>query len=122
MSPLPDACYEYFRYFSQHDAISAGFVRECLGCLGIDATAEQNVEACNFSGSGPTTCGDSGSPKDIMDACEAKLITKLGYTIEEYVSSLPPRVVLNRMERFGYKVVASAGMGQTCSWTLYKQD
>eukprot|EP00043_Microstomoeca_roanoka_P029973 m.24053 g.24053 ORF g.24053 m.24053 type:complete len:85 (-) comp9616_c0_seq1:436-690(-) len=78
------------------------------------------VSCENVLGSGPTTCGDVTSPEDLMEACEAKLIVKLGHTIEEYVTQLPPREVLNRMEKFGYKVVAAAGMGQTCAWTLHK--
>lgn len=39
---------------------------------------------------------------------------------KEYISSDPPRVVLDKMEKIGYKVIASTGVGQTIIWTLYK--
>ena len=32
----------------------------------------------------------------------------------------PPRIVLNKLEVKGYKVVAVTGVGQTCIWTLHK--
>ena len=41
---------------------------------------------------------------------------------KEYISSDPPRVVLNKMNQIGYKVVSSAGVGQTMIWTLYKPE
>ena len=41
---------------------------------------------------------------------------------KEYISSDPPRVVLNKMDWIGYKVIASTGVGQTIVWTLYKPD
>lgn len=40
----------------------------------------------------------------------------------EYISTDPPRVVLNKMDQIGYKVVASTGVGQTIIWTLYKPE
>ena len=41
---------------------------------------------------------------------------------KEYISSDPPRVVLNKIEQLGYKVIASTGVGQTIIWTLHKPD
>ncbi len=32
------------------------------------------------------------------------------------------RVVLNKLSIKGYKVVAMTGVGQTCIWTLYKDE
>ena len=33
----------------------------------------------------------------------------------------PPRLVLDRLEDLGYKVIAVTGVGQTCIWTLHKE-
>jgi hypothetical protein len=41
---------------------------------------------------------------------------------EEYRCNQPPRIVLDRLEKLGYRVVASAGVGQTMIWTLYKPE
>ena len=32
------------------------------------------------------------------------------------------RAVLDKLEKEGYKVVASCGVGQTCVWTMHKED
>ncbi|GBN19205.1 hypothetical protein AVEN_6408-1 [Araneus ventricosus] len=39
---------------------------------------------------------------------------------KEYKSPDPPRVLLDKLELRGYRVVAMAGIGQTCIWTLNK--
>ena len=46
----------------------------------------------------------------------------LFFCSKEYICSDPPRVVLDKMEKIGYKVIASTGVGQTIVWTLYKPD
>ena len=55
-------------------------------------------------------------------------------TVIVCVSSLPlvyskvyktpdvPRVVLNKLAQRGYRVISSVGVGQTCIWTLYKEE
>jgi hypothetical protein len=40
----------------------------------------------------------------------------------EWKSEDCPRIVLNKLEKKGYKVVAVTGVGQTCIWTLNKPD
>lgn len=40
----------------------------------------------------------------------------------EWKSEECPRIVLNKLEKIGYKVVAMTGVGQTCIWTLNKPD
>lgn len=40
----------------------------------------------------------------------------------EYISQDPPRVVLNKLEKIGYKVIAATGVGQTIVWTLHKAE
>eukprot|EP00056_Hartaetosiga_gracilis_P020085 m.17526 g.17526 ORF g.17526 m.17526 type:complete len:88 (+) comp8152_c0_seq1:139-402(+) len=69
---------------------------------------------------GPTCCGDAENDEELMEYIEAKLVLQTGHVTEYYLSQLSPRQVLNKLEEKGYQVVASAGMGQTCSWTLYK--
>ena len=41
---------------------------------------------------------------------------------EEYRCSEPPRVVLDKLEKRGYRVVSMTGVGQTCIWTLHCED
>lgn len=41
---------------------------------------------------------------------------------KEYISPDPPRVVLNKLEKMGYKVITATGVGQTIVWTLHKAD
>ena len=41
---------------------------------------------------------------------------------KEYISPDPPRVVLNKLEQMGYKVITATGVGQTIVWTLHKAD
>eukprot|EP00039_Didymoeca_costata_P006983 m.95170 g.95170 ORF g.95170 m.95170 type:complete len:101 (-) comp13480_c1_seq6:284-586(-) len=67
---------------------------------------------------GPTMCGDAEAPKEIMDILEAQKMKKLGNTFEEFISQLPPRIILNRLELLGFNVVTQSGPGQTCVWTL----
>lgn len=39
----------------------------------------------------------------------------------QYKTEDPPRVVLEKLELRGFKVVAMTGVGQTCIWTLHKE-
>ncbi|PFX27656.1 GTP cyclohydrolase 1 feedback regulatory protein-like [Stylophora pistillata] len=72
--------------------------------------------------SGPTTCGDEFADKELMKYLEAELVHTFGNNFKEHISTNPPRVVLNRLEERGYRVVAATGVGQTLVWTLYKDD
>lgn len=69
---------------------------------------------------GPTICGDEWADTEVMRYLGAGLVHNLGNTFKEYISTDPPRVVLNKMDKIGYKVVSSTGVGQTIIWTLYK--
>ena len=46
----------------------------------------------------------------------------ISFCSKEYISQDPPRVVLNKLEQMGYKVITSTGVGQTIVWTLHKAD
>ena len=39
-----------------------------------------------------------------------------------YITDDPPRIILNKLEKAGYKVVGVAGIGQTCTWTMYAES
>ncbi|EFO93053.1 hypothetical protein CRE_10051 [Caenorhabditis remanei] len=71
---------------------------------------------------GPTMVGDGESDATLMEKLEAKLMKQLGNEFQEYITKWSPRKVLNQLEKEGWKVVAMAGIGQTCAWTLYKEN
>ncbi|CAD6195189.1 unnamed protein product [Caenorhabditis auriculariae] len=70
---------------------------------------------------GPTFVGDGQSDIELMERLNAKLSKQLGNEFQEYVTPLPPRMVLNQLETEGWKVIGMAGIGQTCAWTLYRE-
>lgn len=71
---------------------------------------------------GPTVCGDEWSDPSLMAYLGAVLKEDAGNDFKYYSSPHAARVVLNKLEAVGYRVVTCAGPGQTCIWTLYKQD
>lgn len=38
-----------------------------------------------------------------------------------YVTDWPPRMVLDRLSREGFRIITMAGIGQTCVWTMAKE-
>ncbi|XP_015928345.1 GTP cyclohydrolase 1 feedback regulatory protein [Parasteatoda tepidariorum] len=70
--------------------------------------------------SGPTIVGDEQADPELMKYLGAELVVQLGNNFQEYRSADPPRVILDKLELRGYRVVAMAGIGQTCIWTLNK--
>nr|CCC86614.1 GTP-cyclohydrolase feedback regulatory protein [Teladorsagia circumcincta] len=71
---------------------------------------------------GPTFVGDGESDKELMARLRANPSRQLGNEFVEYVTALAPRQVLDLLEKEGWKVVGMAGIGQTCAWTLHKED
>ncbi|XP_067944340.1 GTP cyclohydrolase 1 feedback regulatory protein-like [Watersipora subatra] len=69
---------------------------------------------------GPCYVGDEQSDEDLMKALGATLGQQPGNHFKEWRSEEPPRVVLNKLDALGYKVISSTGIGQTCIWTCYK--
>ncbi|KAL6739487.1 hypothetical protein Aduo_012933 [Ancylostoma duodenale] len=73
---------------------------------------------------GPTFVGDGDSDKGLMERLQAKPSQQLGNefvaSYSEYVTPLSPRLVLDILEEEGWKVIAMAGIGQTCAWTLHR--
>uniref|UniRef100_T1J688 GTP cyclohydrolase 1 feedback regulatory protein n=1 Tax=Strigamia maritima TaxID=126957 RepID=T1J688_STRMM len=62
---------------------------------------------------GVTNVGDKNSDSALMGSLDAFLCAKLGST-PYYESPHAPRTVLNKLEKLGYRVIASSGIGQTC--------
>lgn len=71
---------------------------------------------------GPTIVGDVGSDPVLMEQLNAKAVQQLGNNFVEYITPDVPRVVLNKLEKMGWKVAGMAGIGQTCCWTLHKAE
>ncbi|KAK3092524.1 hypothetical protein FSP39_003996 [Pinctada imbricata] len=56
-----------------------------------------------------------------MNYLGATLIKMLGNNFKQYQCNDSPRIVLDKLEKKGYRVVAMTGVGQTCIWTLHKE-
>lgn len=69
---------------------------------------------------GPTFVGDELSDPDLMKKLDATLVKQLGNDFAQYKTSHGPRVVMDKLETLGYKLVSMTGVGQTCIWTLHK--
>ncbi|XP_026855985.2 GTP cyclohydrolase 1 feedback regulatory protein isoform X1 [Electrophorus electricus] len=69
---------------------------------------------------GPTTVGDEYSDPALMNFLEARKTTMLGNNFSEYNVEEPPRLVLDKLEKLGYRVVTMTGVGQTLVWCLHK--
>ena len=61
------------------------------------------------------------SQDDMRRYSYCNLVSPLVYS-KVYKTPDVPRVVLNKLAQRGYRVVSSAGVGQTCIWTLYKEE
>ncbi|CAJ0928831.1 unnamed protein product, partial [Mesorhabditis belari] len=73
-------------------------------------------------GSGPTMIGDvDTTTEEIASAVDAELKQELGHAVPEWTSPHPPGKVLNILEKLGWHVQSTAGVGQTLVWTLYKE-
>ena len=44
------------------------------------------------------------------------------YLSSEYRSDDCVRIVLDKLETFGYRVISMTGIGQTCIWLLHKDN
>ncbi|XP_066539746.1 GTP cyclohydrolase 1 feedback regulatory protein isoform X1 [Hoplias malabaricus] len=70
---------------------------------------------------GPTMVGDECSDPAMMSYLGATKTTMLGNNFSEYHVDEPPRLVLDKLEKLGYKVVTMTGVGQTLVWCLHKE-
>ncbi|XP_005109656.1 GTP cyclohydrolase 1 feedback regulatory protein [Aplysia californica] len=69
---------------------------------------------------GPTFVGDEWSDPELMEYLEASLVKVLGNNFAQYKTEDPPRIVLDKLEARGYRLVTMTGVGQTCIWTLHQ--
>ncbi|XP_039597705.1 GTP cyclohydrolase 1 feedback regulatory protein [Polypterus senegalus] len=71
---------------------------------------------------GPTTVGDEYSDPGLMSYLGARKTTMLGNNFSEYNVDEPPRIILDKLEKIGFRVVNMTGVGQTLVWCLHKED
>uniref|UniRef100_A0A8C7FIB0 GTP cyclohydrolase 1 feedback regulatory protein n=3 Tax=Oncorhynchus TaxID=8016 RepID=A0A8C7FIB0_ONCKI len=70
---------------------------------------------------GPTMVGDEYSDPAIMNYLGARKTTMLGNNFSEYHVDDSPRLVLDKLEKIGFRVVTMTGVGQTLVWCMYKE-
>ncbi|KAH1172299.1 GTP cyclohydrolase 1 feedback regulatory protein isoform X2 [Mauremys mutica] len=70
---------------------------------------------------GPTMVGDEHSDQHLMDYLGAIKRNVLGNHFWEYYVNDAPRIVLDKLEKYGYRVVSMTGVGQTLVWCLHKE-
>ncbi|KAM9466030.1 GTP cyclohydrolase 1 feedback regulatory protein [Clarias gariepinus] len=70
---------------------------------------------------GPTMVGDEFSDPAIMSYLGARKTTQLGNNFSEYHVDEPPRLVLDKLEKKGFRVVSMTGVGQSLVWCLHKE-
>ncbi|XP_019407197.1 PREDICTED: GTP cyclohydrolase 1 feedback regulatory protein isoform X1 [Crocodylus porosus] len=71
---------------------------------------------------GPTMVGDEHSDLALMNYLGATKRNMLGNHFWEYYVNDAPRIVLDKLENYGYRVVSMTGVGQTLVWCLHKED
>ncbi|XP_048830548.1 GTP cyclohydrolase 1 feedback regulatory protein isoform X2 [Brienomyrus brachyistius] len=69
---------------------------------------------------GPTIVGDEHSDPVIMNYLGARKTTMLGNNFSEYHVDEAPRVVLDKLENIGFRLVTMTGVGQTLVWCLHR--
>ncbi|XP_070613120.1 GTP cyclohydrolase 1 feedback regulatory protein isoform X2 [Erythrolamprus reginae] len=70
---------------------------------------------------GPTMVGDEHSDPNLMNYLGAIKRNMLGNHFWEYYVNDAPRIVLDKLETCGYRVISMTGVGQTLVWCLHKE-
>ncbi|ETE63557.1 GTP cyclohydrolase 1 feedback regulatory protein, partial [Ophiophagus hannah] len=70
---------------------------------------------------GPTMVGDEHSDPNLMNYLGAIKRNMLGNHFWEYYVNDAPRIVLDKLEKCGYRVISMTGVGQTLVWCLHKE-
>ncbi|XP_015270826.1 PREDICTED: GTP cyclohydrolase 1 feedback regulatory protein [Gekko japonicus] len=71
---------------------------------------------------GPTMVGDEHSDPHLMLYLGATKRNMLGNHFWEYYVHDAPRIVLDKLEKRGYRVISMTGVGQTLVWCLHKES
>nr|XP_034967174.1 GTP cyclohydrolase 1 feedback regulatory protein isoform X2 [Zootoca vivipara] len=71
---------------------------------------------------GPTMVGDEHSDPNLMQYLGATKRNMLGNHFWEYYVQDAPRIVLDKLEKRGYRVISMTGVGQTLVWCLHKES
>ncbi|CAF0831310.1 unnamed protein product [Adineta steineri] len=70
--------------------------------------------------SGPTILGDEQTDPKLMAYLGAQLFHEKCNNYSEYRTDDCVRIVLDKLEILGYRVMSMTGIGQTCIWLLHK--
>lgn len=70
---------------------------------------------------GPTVVGDQHSDPILMGQLNASVTKILGYNFFQFTTEDLPRVVLDKLDGLGYRVVAMTGTYPEWSWILHKE-
>jgi len=71
--------------------------------------------------SGPTIVGDERADPEVMAKLGAQLFHEKCNNYSEYRTEDCARIVLDKLETLGYRVMSMTGIGQTCIWLLHKE-
>ncbi|CAF0924550.1 unnamed protein product [Adineta steineri] len=69
---------------------------------------------------GPTIVGDERADPEIMNYLGATLCHEKCNDYSEYRTEDCARIVLDKLEKIGFRVISMTGIGQTCIWLLHK--
>ncbi|XP_035183472.1 GTP cyclohydrolase 1 feedback regulatory protein [Oxyura jamaicensis] len=104
-------------------AVPSWYNSPSQGAGRVDHAAAHRSPLCCLSLQevGPTMVGDEHSDPNLMRYLGATKRNMLGNHFWEYYVDDAPRIVLNKLERYGYRVVSMTGVGQTLVWCLHKE-
>ncbi|XP_038585273.1 GTP cyclohydrolase 1 feedback regulatory protein [Micropterus salmoides] len=114
---------------------SASWRRDCRACEETSSVIPRGIEIHRQGAgmpymfistqirleTGPTNVGDEYSDPAVMNYLGARKTTMLGNNFSEYHVDDPPRLVLDKLEKIGFRLLTMTGVGQTLVWCLHKE-